>query len=55
MFVSLTMTNIFSGIVDSILDRFRLFSVEVIQSSHSTWKTWKNESIPGKPGNIMEF
>ena len=25
------------------------------QGSHSTWKTWKNESIPGKPGNIMEF
>ena len=26
-----------------------------IQGSHSTWKTWKNESTPGKPGNIMEF
>ena len=25
------------------------------QGSHSTWKTWKNESTPGKPGNIMEF
>ena len=25
------------------------------QGSHSTWKTWKNESAPGKPGNIMEF
>ena len=22
---------------------------------HSTWKTWKNENTPGKPGNIMEF
>ena len=30
--------------------------VEVYFSgSHSTWKTWKNESTPGKPGNIMEF
>ena len=26
-----------------------------IQGSQSTWKTWKNESTPGKPGNIMEF
>ena len=25
------------------------------QGSHSTWKTWKNESTPGKPGNIMEI
>ena len=25
------------------------------KGSHSTWKTWKNESTPGKPGNIMEF
>ena len=28
------------------------------QGSHSTWKTsktWKNESTPGKPGNIMEY
>ena len=25
------------------------------QGSHSTWKTWKNESPPGKPENIMEF
>ena len=25
------------------------------QGSHSTLKTWKNESTPGKPGNIMEF
>ena len=25
------------------------------QGSHSTWKTWKNEGTPGKPGNIMEF
>ena len=25
------------------------------QGSHSTWKTWKNETTPGKPGNIMEF
>ena len=24
------------------------------QGSHSTWKPWKNESTPGKPGNIME-
>ena len=32
------------------------FCVEVStlfrQGSHSTWKTWKNESTPG---NIMEF
>ena len=20
-----------------------------------TWKTWKNESAPGKPGNVMKF
>ena len=26
-----------------------------VQGSHSTWKTWKNEGTPGKPGNIMEF
>ena len=26
-----------------------------IQGSHSTWKTWKNESTPGKPGSIIEF
>ena len=26
-----------------------------VQGSHSTWRTWKNESTPGKPGNIMEF
>ena len=26
-----------------------------VQGSHSTWKTWKNESTPGKSGNIMEF
>ena len=26
-----------------------------LQGSHSTWKTWKNESTPGKPGNIREF
>ena len=25
------------------------------QGSHSTLKTWKNESTPGKPRNIMEF
>ena len=29
--------------------------ITVLQGSHSTWKTWKNESTPGKPGNIMEF
>ena len=27
----------------------------LVQGSHSTWKTWKNESTPGKPGNIMKF
>ena len=27
----------------------------MLQGSHSTWETWKNESTPGKPGNIMEF
>ena len=26
-----------------------------VQGFHSTWKTWKNEGTPGKPGNIMEF
>ena len=31
------------------------FGFTVSQGSHSTWKTWKNESPPGKPGNIMEF
>ena len=25
------------------------------QGSRSTWKTWKDESTPGKPGNIMDF
>ena len=25
------------------------------QGSHSTWKTWKIDTTPGKPGNIMEF
>ena len=25
------------------------------QGSHIYWKTWKNESTPGKPGKIMEF
>ena len=29
--------------------------LEQTQGSHSTWKTWKNENTPGKPGNIMEF
>ena len=28
---------------------------QVKQGSHSTWKTWKNESTPGKPGNIIQF
>ena len=28
---------------------------ESLRGFHSTWKTWKNESTPGKPGNIMEF
>ena len=28
---------------------------KIIQGSHSTWKTWKNETTPGIPGNIMEF
>ena len=32
-----------------------VFLRSVQQGSHSTWKTWKNESTPGKPGNIMEF
>ena len=26
-----------------------------LQGSHIYWKTWKNESTPGKPGKIMEF
>ena len=29
-----------------------------LQGSHLIWKTlktWKNESTPGKPGNIIEF
>ena len=30
-------------------------TVHWTQGSHSTWKTWNNESTPGKPGNIMEF
>ena len=30
-------------------------NLQIYQGSHSTWKTWKNESTPGKPGNIMEF
>ena len=40
--------------------RFRLHlsvisPMAIGQDSHSTWKTWKNKSTPGKPGNIMKF
>ena len=34
---------------------FPFKSSRVRQGSHSTWKTWKNESTPEKPGNVMEF
>ena len=27
----------------------------LVQGFHLTWKTWKNECTPGKPGNIVEF
>ena len=40
---------------DSLRDSARKNVVGCNQGSHSTWKTWKNESAPGKPGNIMEF
>ena len=39
---------------ESILHSYEILETYV-QGSHSTWKTWKNESTPGKPGNIMEF
>ena len=29
--------------------------IVVHQGSHIYWKTWKNASIPAKPGKIMEF
>ena len=56
MFVSLTMTNIFSGIVDSILHRFRLFSVEVIIQNLKIIRDNKNNQDghgTGKTGNVV--
>ena len=31
------------------------WNFKLLQGSHSTWKTWQNESTPGKPGKIMKF
>ena len=29
--------------------------IDNLQGSRFLWKTWKNETIPGKLGKIMEF
>ena len=41
-----------SGKVGTMNNRETFYISRIYQGSHSTWK---NESTPGKPGNIMEF
>ena len=40
-----------TAMIDIVLALHKLIK----QGSHIYWKTWKNESTPGKPGKIMEF
>ena len=51
---SLGQGNIFIGMCQEFCSRGG-WGCLLPQGSHSTWKTWKNEGTPGKPGNIMEF
>ena len=45
----------FLGKSSLCVSHYQTLVTKNMQGSHSTWKTWKNESTPGKPENIMEF